>query len=123
VRSGTAMKTPKNASATDHSSSCLVFSTTGPYGGFSSGVSLPCASPTQQSTAASPHPGHWRLPKLHGAGLLLWRLPTVSHHCRYHAHEASCQRHGGRCNSGSLDYNTFSDREVLAPAEALQRFK
>jgi len=42
VRSGTAMKTPKNASAADHSSSCPVFSTTGPLGGFSSGDSLPC---------------------------------------------------------------------------------
>lgn len=42
MRSGTAMKTPKNASAADHSSSCPVFSTTGPLGGFSSGDSLPC---------------------------------------------------------------------------------
>lgn len=55
----------------------------------------------------------------------MYRILTiaVSHHGRYHTHEASSQRHGGRCNSGSLDYHTFSDREVLAPAEALQRFE
>jgi hypothetical protein len=80
-------------------------------------------SNTQQSTAVSPHPGHWRMPKLHGASLLLCGLLTVPHHCRYHTHEASSQRHGGRGYRSSLYYDTLSDRKVLAPAEALQRFE
>lgn len=45
VRSGTAMKTPKNASAAAHASSCPVDNSTGPCGGFSSGVSLLHRSP------------------------------------------------------------------------------
>ena len=49
VRSGTAKKTPKNASAPAHASSCPVDSVTPPCGGFSSSVSLLRGHRTQEA--------------------------------------------------------------------------
>ena len=51
VRRGTAQKTPKNAKARDHRTSCPYDSTTGPSGGFCSTVMIPIAGITPTKPA------------------------------------------------------------------------
>ncbi len=55
VRRGTAQKTPRNAKARDHSTSCPYDSMTGPSGGFCSTVIIPIAG----MTPTKPVMFHW----------------------------------------------------------------
>jgi hypothetical protein len=55
VRRGTAQKTPRNAKARDHSTSCPYDSMTGPSGGFCSTVIIPIAG----MTPTKPAMFHW----------------------------------------------------------------